>query len=78
MLCKWAVRPHVYLLPWLYNRVEEEDNNDSAVTAMQVSRHVYLSPWVYNRVEEEDNNDSAITAIQVSSKSTCIPFTLGV
>ena len=49
--------------------MEEEDiraDNDSAITAIQVSRrsHVYLSLWVYNRVEEEDNNDSVITAIQ--------------
>ena len=43
-----------------------------------VRPHVYLSPWVYNRVEEKDNNDSAVIAMQVSSKTTCIPFTLGV
>ena len=59
----------------MYNRVEEEDNNNNAVTAMQVrpKPHVYLLPWVYNRVEEEDN---AITA----SKTTYIhiPFTLGI
>ena len=48
---QWSVRPHVYISPWVYNRVEEEDNNDSTITAMQVS--TCLSPWVYNRIEEE-------------------------
>ena len=40
--------------------------------------YIYLLPWVYNRVEEDDNNDSVITAIQLSSKTTCIPFILGI
>ena len=64
----------------MYNRVEEEEKNDSAITAIQVSSKTTCIPFtlVYNRVEEEDNNDSAITAIQVSNKTTCTCFTLGV
>ena len=34
LLYKWTVRIHVYFPPWVYNRVEMEENNDSAIIAI--------------------------------------------